>query len=119
MILFEVIIALTIFVIAGLSAVTWVRQTMLTVERAHTAVNDVSAASGYLDRIALWTREDLDRHLGERRQGHWKVRIERPTPTIYDVTVCDSSGRRTLLRTWVYRAELPPELPREEMTHGK
>jgi type II secretory pathway pseudopilin PulG len=109
MILFEVIVAMTIFIIAGLSAVVWVRQTVLTVEKAHTAVEEVGAASDYLDRVALWTREDLDRHLGSRRQGPWTVRIGRPTPTVYEVAVFDSNGSRILLHTWVYRAELPRE----------
>jgi hypothetical protein len=109
MVLLEVIVALTIFMIAGLSTAVWVRQTLLTVDHARIAVEDVSAASDYLDRIALWPREDLDRHLGVRRAGPWLVQVERPTPTIYVVVIGDSSTARPLLRTWLYRAEIQTE----------
>jgi Tfp pilus assembly protein PilV len=108
MVLLEVIIALTIFMIAGLSAAVWVRQTLLTVDHAHTAVDEMAAASDYLDRIALWPREDLDRHLGARREGPWTVQVARPTSTIYEVVIGDSSSA-PLLRTWLYRAEIQPE----------
>src|SRR5580704_15019103 len=103
MVLLEVVVALTIFAIAGLSAAVWVQQTLLTVDHAHAAVEEVSAASDYLDRIALWPREDLDRHLGMRREGPWIVQVERPTPTIYAVAIVDSSSARPLLKTWLYR----------------
>ena len=106
MVLLEVIVALTIFMIAGLSTAVWVQQTMLTVDHAHTVVAEVSAASDYLDRIALWPREDLDRHLGVRREGPWLVQVERPTPTIYAVAIGDSSLAQPLLHTWLYRAEI-------------
>jgi type II secretory pathway pseudopilin PulG len=106
MVLLEVIIALTIFMIAGLSAVVWVRQTLLTVDHAQAAVEEMTAASDYLDRIALWPQEDLDRHLGARREGPWVAQIGRLTPTIYEVVIGDSSSAEPLLRTWLYRAEL-------------
>jgi hypothetical protein len=111
MVLLEVIVALTIFMIAGLSTAVWVRQTLLTVDHAHAAMAEVSAASDYLDRIALWPREDLDRHLGVRREGPWLVQVERPTPTIYAVAIADSSSARPLLHTWLYRAELQANGP--------
>lgn len=109
MVLLEVIVALTIFVIAGLSASVWVRQTLLTVDHAHLAVDELEAASDYLDRIALWPREDLDRHLGTRLEGPWVVEVQHPTPTIYEVRIGDSASTQPLLRTWLYRAEIHRE----------
>ena len=106
----EVIVALTIFMIAGLSTAVWVRQTLLTVDHAHAVVEEVSAASDYLDRIALWPREDLDRNLGMRREGPWIVHLERLTSTIYAVDIGESSSSR-LLRTWLYRAAIPRDDP--------
>jgi hypothetical protein len=106
MVLLEVIVALTIFMIAGLSTAVWVRQTMLTVDHTHATVAEVTAASDYLDRIALWPREDLDRHLGVRHEGPWLVQIERPTPTIYAVAIAESGSALPLLHTWLYRAAI-------------
>jgi len=105
MALFEVIVALTIFSIAALSATVWVRQVVLTVEQAAHAADDARRASDYMDVIALWPREDLDRHLGERRQGIWLVQVRRPAPTIYDVMIFDSTGSRALVRTSLCRQE--------------
>ena len=110
MALLEVIVALTIFVIAGLSVAVWVRQTLLSVDHARDAVIAVSTASRYLDRMALWPREDLDRHLGARREGPWIVTVDRVTPTIYSVAIHDNGATKALLQTWLYRA-IPVQQP--------
>lgn len=106
MALLEVIVAVTILVIAGLSASVWMRQVILTTEHARLVANETRAASDYLDVIALWPREDLDRHLGERRQEAWVVRIERPKATLYTVAVLDSIAGRVFVQTVLYRAEI-------------
>ena len=54
---------------------------------------------------ALWPRADLDRHLGERTQGHWRMRVDRPTPTLYVVTLTDGASNVELLRTALFRPE--------------
>ena len=87
MALLEVIVAMTILVIAALSTVAWVSQAAELVVRACAAAAAADSASDYLDRIALWTREDLDRHLGLRREGAWSVTVERRTSTLYMVTM--------------------------------
>jgi len=104
-VLLEVIVAMTILVIAGFSAVVWTRQLSETLEHTRDVTDEVVSASRYLDVIALWTRDDLDRHLGTRRQGPWLVRVDRPVPTVYGVALEDSLGRRVLLQTWLYRTE--------------
>jgi prepilin-type N-terminal cleavage/methylation domain-containing protein len=107
MALLEVIVAMTILVIAALSTVAWVGQASDAVARAGTAAAETDSASDYLDRIALWTRDDLDRHLGPRRQGAWTVTVERMTPALYVVTMRDGGNYHTLLRTVLYRPEVP------------
>lgn len=107
MALLEVIVAMTILVVAALSTVAWVSQAAATVVHADEAAVEVDSASDYLDRIALWTRTDLDRHLGPRRQGIWTVTLERPTSELYTVTMRDSTDSRTILRTTLYRPEIP------------
>jgi type II secretory pathway pseudopilin PulG len=106
MALLEVIVAMTILVIAALSTVAWVSQASDAVVRANAAAVETDSASDYLDRIALWTREDLDRHLGNRHQGVWSVLVERPTPALYIVTIRDAGGSHTILRTVLYRPEV-------------
>jgi len=107
MALLEVIIAMTILVIAALSTVAWVSQASDGVARANAAAAETDAAGEYLDRIALWTREDLDRHLGDRRQGPWRVIVKRVTPALYLVTIRVGDDSRAILRTVLYRPEVP------------
>ena len=101
--LLEAIVALTILVSAGAAIVAMLAQSMHAVESARRADREMREASGYLHVVALWPRDDLDRHLGERGQGPWRMRIDRPAPTTYVVLLTDSSGRRELLRTTLYR----------------
>jgi type II secretory pathway pseudopilin PulG len=107
MVLFEAIVALTILVVAALSMVAWVGQEVDTVARAGAAAATADSASDYLDRIALWTRADLDRHLGPRQAGSWTVTIERSTRVLYDVVIRDNTNARTILQTTLYRPESP------------
>lgn len=107
MALLEVIVAMTILVIAALSTVAWISQASDAVVRANAVAAETDAASDYLDRIALWTSEDLDRHLGPRREGVWTVTVERGTPALYIVTILDGEYSRTILRTVLYRPEVP------------
>jgi type II secretory pathway pseudopilin PulG len=106
MALLEVIVAMTILVIAALATVAWVSQAADSVVRAGTAAEVADSASDYLDRIALWPREDLDRHLGARREGSWTVTVERKTSVLYTVTMRDSTDFHTILRTTLYRPKI-------------
>ena len=101
---------MTILTVAGLAATAAVRQGADTVRRAEAADADLRQASGFLDAVALWPRADLDRHLGDRPEGVWRLRIDRPIPTLYLVMLSDSTGARTLLHTALYRA-VPPGAP--------
>ena len=61
--------------------------------------------------MSLWPREDLDRRLGERAQGPWRLTITRPAPTLYVVSLADSASGGAagaeLLTTTLYRPEPP------------
>jgi len=103
--LLEVIVALTILATAGLAAVTVTREALHAVQHAREADRDVMRASAFLEVVALWPREDLDQRLGDRPQGPWRLRIDRPLPTLYEVTLSDSARRRAILRTSLYRPE--------------
>ena len=104
--LLEAIVALTILTVAVLASVTMVRQGIDSVQRAEVAEAEVRRASAFMDAIALWPRADLDRHLGNRPEGPFRLAIDRPVPTLYLVALTDSSGRRELVRTALFRPEL-------------
>jgi hypothetical protein len=105
--LIEAIIALTILTTAALSLVALAAQGSRTIVQARDAETELRRASAFMDVVTLWTRADLDRRLGTRDQGRWKLRIDRPVPTLYEISLLDSTETRELLRTSVYRAEAP------------
>ena len=103
--LLEVLIALTILAVAGIAIMALARQSMDTVARTRTADTELERASDFLQAVALWPRADLDRHLGDRLEGAWRLRVERPGPTLYTVVLTDSARTRVLLSTALYRPE--------------
>ena len=104
--------ALVILSVAGTAAVTLVSQSADAVRRARLADAEVREANAFFHAVALWTREDLDRRLGERPQGKWKLIVQRPASTLYEVVLTDSAVTHEVLRTTLYRPEPPePELP--------
>lgn len=104
-VLLEVVVALTVLTIAGVSALTMSAASARAVRQAQARDREVRAASAFLDAVVLWTREDLDRRLGERRQGPWRLRIDRPAPALYTIVLTDSLSGVELLRTAVFRPE--------------
>ena len=115
-VLLEVMVALAILAVAGVAAVAATGESMRAAARLRESEHRIRAASAFLEAVALWPREDLDRRLGDRAQGGWRLRIMRPSPTIYEIALTDSTGADLLLETAVYR----PETPRAEATdHGR
>jgi hypothetical protein len=114
-VLLEVVVALTILATGGVTMIALASQSMDALRRAHAAEDETASASAFLHAVSLWPREDLDRHLGDRPQGHWRLRVERPLPTLYTVTLADENadgtGGRTLLSTALYRAEVDHAAP--------
>jgi type II secretory pathway pseudopilin PulG len=111
-VLLEAIVAIAILSVAGTAAVTVVSQSADAVRRAREADAEARGASAFLHAVSLWTREDLDRRLGDREQGPWRLMIQRPTPTLYEVVLTDSARTHEILRTSLFR----PEPPRPELT---
>lgn len=109
--LLEALVALTILGVAGLSALASARQAAQAVEAARRADDETRAASAFLDAVALWPRADLDRHLGVRAEGRWHLRVDRPAPTVYTVTLTDTLDARVLLATALYRPEVARAAP--------
>lgn len=111
--LIEALIALTILSVAGIAMLSLARATSNSVLRALSAEAEINQASALLDAVTLWSREDLDRHLGTRQQGPWLMHVDRDDRFIYEVSLRDSTDHHELLRTMLYRPELakPVQLP--------
>lgn len=103
--LLEAIVALAVFGTAGLAALALVRDAADAVDRARAADRRMRDADAFFNAVSLWTREDLDRRLGQRPQGPWRVTILRPEPTLYEVTLRDTLGDGVLLHTALHRPE--------------
>ena len=104
-VLLECIIALTILgsALAGMTLLlaecdhaTW---------RAQSTDARNEKADAFMHTVALWTRDDLDRRLGERVQGEWRLIVQRRRPTLYDIALLDRRTRELLVRSSLYRQE--------------
>jgi len=104
-VLLETLVALAILGVAGASLAALAVGATDAVRRAERRDDDVRRASAFLDVVALWPREDLDRHLGTRPQGAWLLDVQHVAPALYTVAIADSGDARPLLRTALYRAE--------------
>jgi len=111
-VLFEVLVALTILAAIGASVVSFATESGGAVTRAHEAEREMRRANALMTAVSLWPRADLDRHLGDRPQGPWSMRVYRITPTQYSVVLSDSARRRTLLATVLYRPLEIIDVPR-------
>lgn len=100
---------MTILASGGIALAGYAAQTAAAIARARAVEAETRRASAFFDAVSLWPREDLDRHLGNHREGRWFLDIERPQPTLYSVTLTDTN-RAVVLRTWLFR-RAPSELP--------
>ena len=104
-VLLEALVALLILASAGAAVGALAIESSRAVQQSRSANAELRRADEFFATVALWPREDLDRHLGEHEQGPWRLRIERPSPTIYSVSLMDSLAARAVLRTLLYRPE--------------
>jgi hypothetical protein len=96
-------VAIALIATAGLASLAIASDCLRAVDRAHDAEMAVTEASRFLEAVALWPREDLDRRLGERPQGPWVLRIDRRSAEVYIVSLRDSFGVGLILSTSVFR----------------
>ncbi|HEY7877801.1 MAG TPA: prepilin-type N-terminal cleavage/methylation domain-containing protein [Gemmatimonadaceae bacterium] len=111
MVLLEVIVALTILAVGAIAMVTLGSASLHAVARADAADRDMRRANALFEAVALWPRTDLDRHLGDRPEGPWLLRVDRPLPTLYVVTLADTASGHLVLETSLYRAEVTDAAP--------
>jgi type II secretory pathway pseudopilin PulG len=103
--LLEALVAIAVLATVGSAAAWAAAEAIRSVTRVHQEEMRVRAAARLLTAASLWSREDLDRHLGSRAQGPWRMRIDRPQPTLYEVSLTDTVTGKVLLHTTLYRWE--------------
>lgn len=102
--LFEAVVAVTLLAVVGLSGLALARSAQDLIGEAERSESGMADASNFLNSVSLWSREELDQRLGEREQGNWRLEITRSTPELYVVTLRDSLGASTVIRTALFRA---------------
>lgn len=100
--LLEAVLAMSILAIAMVTVLVGTRHAIGSVEQALRRGAEIEAANGFLDAVALWPPEDLQRRLGWRRQGQMLLHIGLLGVDLYRVELADSSGG-ILLGTTLYR----------------
>jgi type II secretory pathway pseudopilin PulG len=103
--LLEALVALALLGTVASAAAWSATESLRAVRRMHAREAEQRRAARLLSAVSLWPRADLDRHLGDRPQGAWRLEIDRTTPTIYVTTVRDSLSGAVLLQTALYRDE--------------
>ena len=104
-VLLEVIVALAIFATVGVAGLALAAGAGRAVAEADTREAQIRDASAFLEVVALWPRADLEQRLGDRRQGPWLLRIQRPAQELYVIVLTDSTGQQTILRTSIFRRD--------------
>ena len=104
MMLIEVMAAVAILGTVGGAYLVLTSTTLRRVEQAGARERDFAAADEFMGATTLWTRDDLDRRLGERKQGPWLLEVQRESPRLYSLRLRDSATRAVVLETAVYRA---------------
>lgn len=103
MMLVEVMAAMAILAVVGGSYLVLTSATLRSVALAAAREREYAAADAFLSAASLWTREDLDRRLGEREQGPWRLEIRRESSSVYALALRDTATNAIVLETAVYR----------------
>jgi type II secretory pathway pseudopilin PulG len=104
-VLLEALVAMTILATVAATAIALTVESAQAVSRARRSDRDMQSADAFLSTVALWPREDLDRHLGDRVQGRWLLRIDKTQAAVYTITLSDTNPHRPLLATSLFRPD--------------
>lgn len=103
LILIEVVAALAILAIVGSALFAVAAESLARVDNARRHDHEMAAANNLMSAVSLWTPEDFDRRLGQRRQGQWLLEIGRESPRLYTAVIRDTLTGAPVLATAFYR----------------
>lgn len=101
--LLEAMLALLLFGVAGTTLIALSRGVIVANKHARRSELATIKASRLMEAVVLWPVEDLNRRMGSRPQGIFELNIERTSPSLFTLSISDSSAR-LLVHTVVYRA---------------
>jgi hypothetical protein len=105
-VLLEVLVALTILIMSGVSTVSLLSASLGSAATLAQREASMQEADRVLAGLTLLTRTDLDRRIGRHPVGGFVAEVRRPEPLLYRIALhqADSSAVE-LLVTVVYRPE--------------
>lgn len=106
--LLESVVALVVLGTIGSAAAWSASEWTRSVDRTITEEQQLRSADHLLSAISLWTRADLDRHLGRHAEGQFRMGVNRIEPTLYEVILADTASGAPVLATLLYRVEDGP-----------
>jgi hypothetical protein len=109
--LLEVLVALTLLAWGGVSLLAVLAALTGDLHRRRVVERQIEVADRVLAAAALLDRRDLDRRIGTQLVGGLLLRVQRPEPRLYRLSVADTlSAGVDLLATVVFRRmEVPGE----------
>ena len=102
-VLMETVVALAILAIVGAALLGVAAESLSRLEHARRRERELLRANNLISAVSLWSREDLDRRLGKRRQGSWFLEIQRTSARLYEASIRDAATGEVLLATALYR----------------
>jgi len=107
-VLLEVIIALTLLTVSGLSTMAIIASGLESQRQVRSRDRELQEADRVLAAYALLTRGDLDLRLGRRAIAEFQVGVQRPEPTLYRIGIAPGEAPDVeLLVTVLYRPVSP------------
>ena len=104
-ILLEVLLAVTILSLIGVSSVAFISTTIEAQARLHEREVEMAQAERVLTAMALLSRADLEQRLGRREISRFVVWVDRAEPSLFRIGIAPSSQPMTeLLSTLAYRS---------------
>jgi hypothetical protein len=101
----EVLLSLVLLAIAGTALITLLGQTVTTLESLRATEAQTRAAGFELSALAMFDRAALSARVGRTRSHGWSMQINRPAPSLFEISVAASDTGMVLLRTTLYRPD--------------
>ena len=101
-ILLEVVVGLTILVIAGVGWITLLAQTRASIAQLRVRESRTRLAGDLLQRYRFLSANEFDARLGATRAGGLVISVSLVAPHLYALAALDSNGSTILLSTTVY-----------------
>jgi type II secretory pathway pseudopilin PulG len=105
--LIEVLVALLLLAISGTALITLLGQTTRSIVTVFATERQTRDAAAQLTRLSTLNRSDLIGRTGRGYVRGWWLAVDRANADLFDVSIAASDTGMVLLRTTLYRPEVP------------